>query len=368
MRRTVVTRCFPRPARVRDNKESRWNAINHTVKPALDYSLNVNPLGAPKAFKRSIIKNYSILSSRPDAQSTAAKNALARYHGVSPENVLIGSGCTELLYLAARTLRPRKVLIPMPAVTVYAEACKSNGCEVVPLYTEKESEFDLDADRLIYAAAEAGADLVMLCNPGNPTSRIIAKAEMLKILDYCQEKGIYVVVDEAYADFVGADISTAKQINRYANLVIIRTLANYFALPGLRFAYALACDNLTELLYVNRVPDTVGTLALTACETLLCDLKYIRQTKAWLQTEPKRFFRLLSTLGGVIAYKPFANFIFTELEHIPAATLCERLRSKGITVRDCGRLGVAEGKYIRIAIKDKKSNDKFLDGLSRCLL
>lgn len=296
----------------------------------------------------------------------SAKSALAYYHGVSADNIIIGSGCSELIYLAIRTLRPRKVLIPTPAVNLYLQACKQYGCEFVTLELEKSNEFDIDVEKLILQTQ--GVDMIILCNPNNPTSRIIEKSKMYKILDYCQEKGIYLVIDEAYADFTGVDISVAKQVERYANIVIVRTLANYFALSGLRFGYAISCEGLCELLHMNQIPGTVSLFALNACEILLRDFKYIKNTKAWLHSEPKRFFHLISTLGGLTAYKPYANFIFIELEQIPSATLCDRLHNIGIKVCNCNKMGNLDGQYIRISIKDRKSNDKFLDKFSRCLL
>lgn len=255
----------------------------------------------------------------------------------------------------------------MPTVTLYSKACKQNGCEVVPLYLDKANEFDIDIDKLILATS-VGVDMIILCNPNNPTSRIIDRTKMLRILDFCQEKGIYIIIDEAFGDFVSGDVSVVKQINRYANLVIIRTLANYFSVSGLRFAYAISCDGLTDLMHMNQTPGTVNYFALIACEILLKDLKYIKGTKAWLQSEPKRFFHIISTLGGVIAYKPFANYIFIELEQVTSATLCERMLSKGINICNCNKFGGLDGQYIRISIKDKKSNEKFLDKFSRCLI
>ena len=334
----------------------------------IDYSLNVNPLGVPKSFKKNVQKSLDKLCGRHEEKEKSALKAIAGYHQITKKNIVIGSGGSELLHLAVKTLRPSKALVAFPSTPLYAKACKDNGCDVVPYILDGRQDFDADFESFAVAAS-VGVDMVILSNPNNPTGRIIPKHVLMKILDYCQEKGIYVILDEEYADFVSADISAIKYISRYANIIILRTLANYFSLKGLRFAYAIASDSLADVLRMNRMPRTMGYLPLMAFETLFGDLKYIKKTKMWLLSEPKRFYHMISTVGGVRAYKPFANYIFIELQQIPAAILCERLKNKGITVRNCSKFGVPEGgQYIRISIKDKKSNEKFLDKFSRCLL
>ncbi len=321
--------------------------------------------------KKVFAKSYRQLSedlTSPVYESAQEKavQALAHLHGVMQKNVVTGSGAGELLHTVLHTLKPRRALIPVPSIPLYFAACRLSGCEAVPYTTGKASDFDIDVTDLI--AKAPGFDMIILSNPGNPTGRMIGRQCLQKLLDYCQEKGVYLVIDESYADFVAADISAVKHVNLYANIVILRTLANYFALSGLRFGYVIACESLTGLIRANQVPGTVGYFPLLAYSTLLRDKKYIKKTKAWLASEPKRFFHILSTLGGVTAFKPVANYIFVELEQIPAATLCDRLAAKGISVRSCNKTFGTEGQYIRIAIKDRRSNDRFLDAFSRCLL
>ncbi len=323
-------------------------------------------MGPPKHFKKIITRHYKNLSEKSDYYFEKAINTLANYYRVDQENILIANGAEDIIDIIIRTLKPRKVLLPMPCDTMYMQACKRNGCEAVPFYNEKENEFDIIPDKLISAVRDA--DMIIISNPNNPTGRIIDKASMQKILDHCQQKGIYLVIDESYADFVPVDISSIRHITGYANIVIIRTPANYFALGGLQFAYCISCENLAGLLRMNQVPGTVNTIALLACDNLFNDTRFIKKTKAWLQTEPKRFYKAVSTLGAITAYKPYANYIFIELEQIPAYTLCERMEAKGIKVQNCSRMGILNGQYIRISIKNKKQNEFFLDRFSRCLL
>lgn len=332
----------------------------------MNYLLNINPHGPPKSFKRTMMKSYKSLAYQANDGYAAAKSLLAAFNGVLDENILIASGKDELLSLVLGTLRPRKVLVPLPTSCVYQDACKRFGCEVVSFSTEKKDEFDLDAEKLISAAGNV--DMIIISNPNNPTSKITDRAKMAKILDYCQLKGIYLVIDESFADFVSEDISSVGKIGKYANIIILKTLSNYFALPGLGLSYSISCQSLTELMQDWQVPLTVSAPSLLAFTSLLGDIKYIKKTKAWLSSEPERFFKRISALKGIVAYKPYANYIFIELEEMPSSVLCERMDKKGIKVCNCNKMGVDERQYIRVAILDKRSNEKFLDAFSGCLL
>ncbi|OQB16095.1 MAG: Threonine-phosphate decarboxylase [Firmicutes bacterium ADurb.Bin193] len=313
-----------------------------------------------------VSRSYKSLAGVSDKQYERAKEVVATACGVSKGNIILAGGTAELLYNAVRTLRPRKALIPVPAIKLYEEACRKNGCEPLLFQTDRSNNFDIDADRLIQSAADV--DMIILGNPQNPTGRIIEKPAMNRILDFCQEKGIYLVIDESYADFVAADISAVGQVDRYANVIILRSVANYFALSGIGSGYAVSCEGLIGLLEMNGIPDTVSWFSAEAYEVLLRDAGYIKKTKQWLKSEPKRFFNMVSTLGGVFACRPYANYIFAELEQIPCATFCECLEQKGAAVYNCNGISGSNGRYIRLAIKDKKTNDKFLDIFSRCLL
>ena len=332
----------------------------------LDYSLSTNPLGAPRSLKRQLSKMYRGLANDFDYDYKATKEILAAYHSIKSENIFIASGCSEILYNALSALKPRKALIPAPAPGIYFGACKRCGCEVVTYHLSPENEFEIDPDKLI--ALSAGVDMIILGNPGNPTGQVIRRGDMARILEHCQVKGIYLIIDETYADFAAEDISAARHVEKHANIMILRTLSNYFSQKELRFGYCISCESLTELMKVCQAPGTVNYFALNAFGILLRDAKYIKKTKSWLKNEPKRFYNLLYGVDGITPYKPHANYIFVETERMPAAILRDRLLAADIKVRVCGKMMGTQGQYIRVAIKDAKSNNKFLEKLIKCLL
>ncbi len=333
----------------------------------MDYSININPIGVPKSLKRAISRSMSKLELYPDMKNRKATEILAKHHSLNTNNIVIGNGATELIYLAIQTISPRKVLIPMPTFTEYQRVCKIVGCEVVPFELKKEVDFKFNVDDFI-KKIDSSIDMIIICNPNNPTSKIIDKNSMKKLLEYCQPKGIYIMIDEAFADFTLSDISVIGYIKKYANLIIIRSLTKFFAVPGLRIGYAVACESLSELFIANQYPWSVNYFASIVCEIALKDFNYINKTKKWLNQEPKRFYDMLCTLNGIKVYKPSVNYILIEIEQTLASIMTERLLNKGILIRDASNFKFLDAHFIRIAIKDKKSNDKFFDKFSRCLL
>ena len=333
----------------------------------MDYSININPFGVPKTLKRAINRSFPKLEQYPDTKNRKATEIIAKHHLLNKNNIVIGNGATELIYLAIQTIKPRKALIPMPTFTEYQRSCKMIGCEVIPYELKKEEAFELIIDDFI-AKIDNSIDMVIICNPNNPTSKIISKNSMKKLLEFCQPKGIYIMIDEAFVDFTLSDISVIGYIKKYANLIIIRSLTKFFAVPGLRIGYAVACESLTQLFIANKYPWSVNYFASIVCEISLKDSTYINKTKKWLNQEPKRFYDLLCTLSGIKVYKPNANYILIEVEKTLASIMAERLLNKGIFIRDASNFKFLDAHFIRIAIKDKKSNDKFFDKFSMCLL
>ncbi len=152
----------------------------------MDYSVITNPFGPPKAFKKIINRKYKNLSTDETGEEYVkayenATNSISRFHAVLSKQIVLGNGSGELLSLLLRVLKPRRAIIPSPSDSMYFDVCRRSGCESVPLLLSREKEFDLDADDLILKAQ--GVDMIILANPNNPTSRIIDKGNLKKILD-----------------------------------------------------------------------------------------------------------------------------------------------------------------------------------------
>ena len=146
----------------------------------LDFSANINPLGLSALAKKAITEAIDNIVNYPDSRCSALSNALASYHDITAENILVGNGATELIYLLPRALKPKKALIVAPAFSEYERALKLAGCEADHFVLTEEGGFTIDAPRL-YTAMEKGYDILWLATPSNPAGSLTPKKIIIEI-------------------------------------------------------------------------------------------------------------------------------------------------------------------------------------------
>gem|GEM_PF-3538120 len=333
----------------------------------LNYSITENPLGTPKQILRQFKKEAKSISRYKENTYEASKLTLAKHHKIFIDNLILSDGIFNLFHLIIQTLRPRKTVIPMPANPEYKRVCQIYGSEVVSYRLKIENNLKLDVD-LFLESIPIGTDLIILNNPNNPTGRIIDNLSIKKILEYCQIKGIYIIIDESFADFTNSEVSAIPFINKYANLVIVRSLCEIYSICGVGAAYVAASESIIELLALNQPYGQISNFENIIFENAYKDIKFINDTKKYLEIERKRFCDLLNYHGNVKIYPPSANFILVKLQQALAGTLSQRLISKGVIVKSAANFEFLNDYFFRIAIKDKNSNNKFYDKFSNCLI
>ncbi len=331
----------------------------------LDFSSNVNPLGPSPAAKRAVKKSLSSLGRYPDPETLELRTAIARYFGVKPEQVACGNGSNGLIHLIPRVFRPKKVLIPVPAFTEYAAAVEAAGGEVVPLPLPEHGGYRLDP--LDMAFALKGVDMAFLCNPDNPTGRLMAKPEMLEIARYAAREGALLVVDEAFMDFIEGE-SLVKEAALSSRLVCLRAFTKFFGLPGLRIGYAISGEENIAMLRRHTEPWTVNIPAEQAAVAALNDWGHIKKTRKAVKQERERLLSELRLLPGVETFPSFANFIFLKLTSLDGPALTEQLGLRGILIRDCSSFPGIGNRYVRVAVRTRRENERLVKALREILI
>jgi threonine-phosphate decarboxylase len=331
----------------------------------LDFSANINPLGAPKAaLAAGVDALYEEVGRYPDLHYTQLRTALAGYLGVSPDRVLPTNGGAEALFLAARTAAEeatgKKAVILEPTFSEYAAAARAAGFKVEGVVARRpETTFRLDLAALDDAlAGSRGVGLVFLCNPNNPTGDAVSRREVLTFAGRVWEAGATLVVDEAFADFA-PHLSVAREAGE--GLYVARSFTKFFAVPGLRLG-CLVGQNAEHVRAfqpswsVNAVAAAVGIAAVadkSFAETALAEVALRRQ----------ELFFALGGLPGLTPYPGAANFLLVQ----GPEGLAEKLARRDVLVRGCEPFrGLGPG-FFRVAVRGAGENERLVKELRGAL-
>ena len=330
----------------------------------LDFSANINPLGVPMSFRKALIENITMIENYPDPHYQRLIHGIGKYHHISPTHITVGNGATEIIFSMISALKPKQALILAPTFSEYERALGKVGCEVE--YYRLKEELDFTVDESFLKALHEEIDLVILCNPNNPTGQMIHHDIMDKILDKCREHRINLMVDEAFNEFLDCpeEKSMISRIESYKNLYIIRSLTKFFALPGLRIGYGIS-SNMDILLRMEGVkePWTINSFAALAGELVVADQEYISNSKAWIDSEREYLFEGLQSIPQMKVYRPAANYIFLKVLDDHYLSLQEKLLDKSILIRSCRNYENLNESYFRVAIKNREANEKLIYAL-----
>lgn len=316
-------------------------------------SANENPLGPSPVAIKAIIDNISSIFLYPDGEAKELRSILAQKLKISDRNIILGNGGDEIISMAARAFieREDECIIPKPSFEPYETAVKIMGGKI------KESplrNFHIDlAD--IEKHITSRTKIIFLCSPHNPTGTIIKKPELERFLR--NTENIIIILDEAYRDFADdQDFPDGlSYIDRFANLLIIRTFSKIYGLAGLRIGYGIAHPEMIQ--YLNRVrePFNVNRLAQIAATAALNDDSHYNQTISHIKKERLFIYEELSKRN--LKYVPSqSNFIFINIgEKCPEFQ--KYLLTMGIIVRAGKSFGLPE--YIRVSVGTRKQNINF---------
>ena len=320
----------------------------------LDFSQNINPLGAPPAALEAAQKALAEDTGRyPDLSYTRLREALGRYLGVDPGNVVPTNGGAEALFLAARaTGRSGSALVLEPTFSEYAAAAGAAGMEVVRRVCRRpENGFRIDLDALTDLD---GVAAVFLCNPNNPTGGVLGREEVLGIAARVSEAGAVLILDEAFVDFA-PEASVANEAE--ADLLVARSFTKFFAIPGLRLG-CLICPDATRAQAlqpswpVNAVAAAAGIVAARDRDFAERSVREVARLREGLSAA-------LASLPGLEVFPGAANFLLVR----GPASMPERLARRGILVRGCEPFAGLGPEFFRVAVRDEEDNEALVDGV-----
>ena len=338
------------------------------VEDLVDFSSSINPLGPSPRALEAIEHEFKRLSLYPDSNSTALREALACHFGsITKNNVIVGNGSTELVYLFAEIfLRKGDVaLVAVPTFGEYANAIVRMGGR--PRYVNLSQNFQVEPDVLVRKMD--GAKAVFLCNPNNPTSRLIPHDTLIEVVENALEKEVVVFLDEDFIEFVDEEKehSLVNAVGKYSNVFVLRTFTKFYGLTGLRVGYGIADEETVDVFYRVKMPWNVNSLAQAAAAAALADDEHSRRTIEVVKEEKEFLSRELSRIRGFKVFPADTNFIFIDVRKsgFTASKLREHMINQGVLVRDCSSFLGLDAYYVRVAIRTRKENERLLDGFRK---
>jgi threonine-phosphate decarboxylase len=331
-------------------------------KEPLDFSANINPLGSPP-LKDVVLRELEKIGHYPDNSYASFRQAAASFVGVDAESIVPGNGSSELIRLFAEAALDEGdlALIPSPTFSEYENQSLLAGGRT------RRIKIGQSGLPLVGEADLREAKALFLCNPNNPTGRLLSREQVIDLADKCERSRIFLLVDEAFIELSDPEQSVARMAPEREFLFVMRSLTKSFGVPGLRLGFGVTNYDLGQIMNRARIPWSVGSMAAAAGTYLLSCEAHLERSRALIKEECAWLASALRGLG-LEPQESSVNFLLVNIEPAGIASdrLAERIMAESILVRDCQSFGLGKG-YIRVAVRNRDENERLIAALERVL-
>ncbi len=299
----------------------------------------------------------------PERTYSELKEAISGYVGVSPKEVVVGCGVTELIHsILVRFVKNGPVIIPLPTFTEYEAAAKGIGLKIE--FVDPVG-LDVDLEKTASLLKRTSGGCLILCNPNNPTGWLLDYNFLSDLLALAERNGVTVLLDEAYIDLSEGGRSLAQDAVQYDNVFVLRSLTKPFGFPGLRVGYALCSRRTAKEFESTAISWRVGVLEEAAAIAALKDTRFLEDSKAKIFSEKRRLVEGINSISGLRAVRSDTNFLMVDLSrsHFSPKNLKWRLLSYGVVVRELSSVRGINGPYIRLCVRKPDENRLLLEAL-----
>lgn len=335
----------------------------------LDFSSNINPFGTSAKAKNYVINNINMVSTYPDPDYINLKKSISSYCNCNTNNIVLGGGATELISSFINILKPKKAILLSPAYSEYERELNKNNCEIIKYFSKDYNDFKIDPVDLVDFINQHQADLVVICNPNNPTGFAFSKYEISVILNNINA---FVMVDETYVEFTNTSIYSSTQlVDNHNNLFVIRGTSKFFSTPGIRLGYGLVSNSSINNMLKDKLDLwNINIIASAMGEIMFTDKEYISNCIDLILKERDYLIKALSKFDDLKVYNSNGNFILCKIQSkkITAMDLRNILISKKIIIRDCQSFDGLDEYYFRVCILKPEDNRCLIDNLSKIFI
>jgi len=339
--------------------------FNLSEEKIYDFSVNLNPLYFPDNLKESISANIDKLYYYPEIYADTLKEKIASKYNCSTEQIIIGNGSTQLIYLIPLALKIKKAVIIQPSFSEYERALKRVDASVVNFKLSEKKDFTLDIDKLIKFLDKIDYNALFLCNPSNPVGNLLGNDKLTALAKFLRKNNKFFIIDEAFIDFTDSKSMIDKNINK---CIILRSLTKIFGIAGLRLGFLKTDIRTAKKLKANIEPWSNNTLSLIAGEKLLNSETFIRKSKNFIKDERVFITEEISAISELKVFTSCTNYLLIKILTNNSVDNLERFLLKyNILIRNCSNFRGLNNKFFRIGLKNREANKILIDKIKEFL-
>lgn len=312
---------------------------------------------------------HELVLNYPVAQDTLAA-WLGDLIDQPPERIVVGNGAAELIKIVSGHIA-RKLIIPVPSFNEYVNAAPE---ESVIEFALDPLSFQLDVDKFAEQAARCNADVAVVVTPNNPTSLLVPKADLIRLVNKLSEHDCMLIVDESFIDFASNrnSVTLERDVALYPNLAIFKSMSKAYGICGLRIGYMLTANaDFAEKVRAGLHIWNLNGFAETFLKTATEYRPEFESSCTQVRKDRDQLFDSLSSIEDLLVYKPEANFIFCRLpNHSPCGPDVARklFIEHNMYIKPCDGKSMPEAdRYIRVASRTPIENTNLVAALSEIL-
>lgn len=334
----------------------------------IDFSASINPISLPVHVSQLLLETPRLLREYPDPHCTLIKEKISAATSV-PENWLhVTNGSTEMIYLLPHLLhKGQEVAILDPCFSEYEISFIAFGFQPHSIPLKAETGFEVGPAELfpqLDSIKKLGA--IVLGNPASPTGKLYGRF-LPHLQEYCEERDVILIIDEAFIDFSSPDNSAWNLLKRTSNLILIRSLTKFYSIPGLRVGYGVLHPERIRQIAPHQYPWSVNALAQSVGAEIITDKMFLEKTRDWMQREKGFLFQSLKSISEIEAFPSEANFFLFRIRDNSASAargLYQHLLSQSLLIRNCGNFKGLDETFFRVSLRERGDNQKLVNAIS----
>ncbi len=325
-----------------------------------DFSANINPLVDENKLQAWSDGCWQNVLHYPDVNYTKLRSAIAKFHAVSANQVVVDNGATALIHSVVDILAVKSGRITAPTFGEYEKALQRVGATIDVVTVNDDLTIPLQ--KMSHNAKKY--DIIFICTPNNPTGK---QCEYRALIDFLEElpSSTYCLVDESFIPFTAQaeNASLSQVINHFENLIVLRSATKFFGIPGLRIGYILTSNtglvkHLQQDLPIWRVNAVAEHVVINALQ----DVDFHERARRYI-AEQRRFLSAELQALGFVVHQAAADYLL--IENDDNFDLYHYLYRKGIIIRRCQNYRGLTARYFRVAVKDAAANQRLITQLKK---